>query len=151
RRAAGTPAAERMYGRVAQLVEHLDHNQGVTGSSPVPPTIFRAGSCIEVPGAAIVENHAAEFRESRFRVAPAARPPAPRHVHVPRVPHRGARSNGDAPSGIPVLRFREDIVTDEIARLWEVCGLGEQIAALRSTLARFPKQTQDMKQRISIE
>ena len=26
-------------GRVAQLAEHLDHNQGVTGSSPVPPTI----------------------------------------------------------------------------------------------------------------
>ena len=25
-------------GRIAQLVEHLDHNQGVTGSSPVPPT-----------------------------------------------------------------------------------------------------------------
>ncbi len=26
-------------GRVAQLAEHLDHNQGVTGSSPVPPTM----------------------------------------------------------------------------------------------------------------
>src|SRR5437867_9500867 len=29
-------------GRIAQLVEHLDHNQGVTGSSPVPPTIVPA-------------------------------------------------------------------------------------------------------------
>ena len=27
-------------GRVAQLAEHLDHNQGVTGSSPVPPTMI---------------------------------------------------------------------------------------------------------------
>ena len=31
------------YGRVAQLVAHLDHNQGVRGSSPFSPTINKLG------------------------------------------------------------------------------------------------------------
>ena len=31
-------ASTASYGRIAQLVEHQDHNLGVTGSSPVPPT-----------------------------------------------------------------------------------------------------------------
>ncbi len=29
-----------LRGRIAQLVEHQDHNLGVTGSSPVPPTMI---------------------------------------------------------------------------------------------------------------
>ncbi|CAH7295854.1 hypothetical protein VCHA39P226_480002 [Vibrio chagasii] len=29
------------YGRLAQLGEHLPYKQGVTGSSPVSPTIFK--------------------------------------------------------------------------------------------------------------
>jgi hypothetical protein len=28
-----------LHGRLAQLVEHCDHTAGVTGSSPVAPTI----------------------------------------------------------------------------------------------------------------
>ena len=42
-------------GRVAQLAEHLDHNQGVTGSSPVPPTM-------------IVTNRGMPHRHPRFAV-----------------------------------------------------------------------------------
>ena len=29
---------EKIFGRLAQLVEHVTDNDGVTGSSPVPPT-----------------------------------------------------------------------------------------------------------------
>src|SRR5262249_21222035 len=36
----GARSIEESSGRVAQLAEHLDHNQGGTGSSPVSPTIL---------------------------------------------------------------------------------------------------------------
>ena len=32
-----------VYGRIAQLGEHLPYKQGVTGSIPVAPTIYNAG------------------------------------------------------------------------------------------------------------
>ncbi len=36
-----------MNGRLAQLVEHLPYKEGVTGSSPVSPTIHNE-RCIDV-------------------------------------------------------------------------------------------------------
>ena len=55
-------------GRVAQLAEHLDHNQGVTGSSPVPPTMK------------IVGPQGMPQRHPRFVVSMAVRLAAPRHA-----------------------------------------------------------------------
>jgi hypothetical protein len=33
-----------MWGRIAQLGEHLPYKQGVIGSSPIAPTIFQEGN-----------------------------------------------------------------------------------------------------------
>lgn len=43
------------------------------------------------------------------------------------------------------------MMTEELARLWAIRELDEQIATLKSALARFPHQRRDLEQRIKIE
>jgi hypothetical protein len=49
---AGSTRGPDLRGRIAQLAEHQDHNLGVTGSSPVPPTIPAAMGPIGARGGA---------------------------------------------------------------------------------------------------
>ena len=71
-------------GRVAQLAEHLDHNQGVTGSSPVPPTMFAADA----------ERCGERMRLANIRWNPNDR------LRWPAAPHTrtGRNTSGDASS-----------------------------------------------------
>ena len=79
-------AGER--GRIAQLAEHLDHNQGVTGSNPVPPTtsIERQTNPVNATGVPM-------------RTTPKGSPP-------------GARLLPPAGAGRAEVRLRGDVVHD---------------------------------------
>src|SRR5207245_1702442 len=116
-------------GRIAQLAEHLDHNQGVTGSSPVPPT-----TCPSPRGPA-PETH--DRRDSpdlaRDRAGCACEPAGRR-------PTAGAPQRcGDAPPGIPA-RNSGGTVSPEILTLWELHGLDDQVVKIDVALARFPAE-----------
>src|SRR5215467_10623342 len=70
-------------GRIAQLAEHLDHNQGVTGSSPVPPTTLRTA----------LLRRSMTMAPSSLRIARPARRAWDAAV-------AGARANGRRPRGL---------------------------------------------------
>ena len=56
---------DKKDGRIAQLGEHLPYKQGVTGSSPVVPTIFLYGPVVQ-----LVRTLACHARGRRFEPVP---------------------------------------------------------------------------------
>src|SRR5258706_11785579 len=104
------------WGRVAQLAEHLDHNQGVTGSSPVPPTISnpaRRGRKRTIESNARVDDHSSA-PSGRAR-ALAGRPPAER---LPRDRGRPRR---------PRFFMSGGVVTEELQLLWSLRDLDDRM------------------------
>ena len=115
-------------GRIAQLVEHLDHNQGVTGSSPVPPTTSSPAA------ASSKECHDPQgVRPTNPPASPHGRPRAPG-------PHRARARTGMSRQDIPVSFAMRESVTEEIDRLWTLRGLDEELVTLNAALRRFPEE-----------